>query len=75
LNSGLIANRLRIRAPGWSDTVALEPNVSGAVEVPVRDRSLVTLEFAADREFVPRDLDPTSRDPRTLGIWIEVVEP
>ena len=75
LNSGLIANRLRISTAGWTDTVPLEPRIPGAIDVPVSDRSLVTLELAADREFVPRTLDPSSRDHRTLGIWVEVIEP
>ena len=75
LNSGLIANRLRISTPGWAESVALEPKMPGQIDVPVPDRSLVTLELAADQEFVPRRLDPASRDPRTLGIWIEVIAP
>jgi len=75
LNSGLIANQLRISTPGWSDSVSLTPKLPGAIEVPVANQSLVTLELAADREFVPRELDPASNDPRTLGIWIEVIEP
>jgi hypothetical protein len=75
LNSGLIPNRLRVSMPGWSDSVTLDPKFPGVIAVPVPDRTLVTLEFAADHEFVPRELDPASTDPRTLGIWVEVVEP
>ena len=48
---------------GWSKTVVLEPQQPGEVEIPVENRSLVTLELAAEFEFVPRELDPTSSDP------------
>jgi hypothetical protein len=75
LNSGLIANRLRISAPGWAESVALEAKMPTEIEVPMADRSLVTLELTADHEFIPRALDPASLDPRTLGIWVEVVAP
>jgi len=75
LNSGLIPNRLRIVLPGWSKTVVLEPKIPGTVEIPVDNRALVTFEFTADRAFIPRELDPSSTDPRSLGIWIELVEP
>ena len=73
LNSGLIQNRLRISAPGWSKVVVLEPQQPGEVEIPLENRSLATLDFAAEFEFVPREIDPTSKDPRPLGVWVELV--
>jgi hypothetical protein len=33
------------------------------------------LELSAGTEFIPRILDPESHDPRTLGVWVEVIEP
>ena len=73
LNSGLIQNRLRITTSGWSKVVVLEPDQPGEVEIPVENRSLATLELAAEFEFVPRTVDPTSKDPRPLGVWVELV--
>ena len=73
LNSGLIQNRLRITTSGWSKVVVLEPQQPGEVEIPVENRSLATLELAAEFEFVPRTVDPTSKDPRPLGVWVELV--
>jgi hypothetical protein len=75
LNSGLIQNRLRLSAGGWSKTVVLEPRQPAEVVIPVENRSLVTLELDAEFEFVPRELDPTSSDPRSLGVWVELVTP
>jgi hypothetical protein len=75
LNSGLVDNRLRISTPGWSETVSLDAKLPQLIEVPVPDRRLVMLELSAGTEFVPRVLDPESRDPRTLGVWVEVIEP
>jgi hypothetical protein len=73
VNSGLIQNRLRISAAGWSRTIAIQPRLPEEIEVPVDNRSLVTLNLTADMEFVPKDLDPASNDPRPLGIWVEVM--
>ena len=73
LNSGMIQNRLRISAPGWSKVVVLEAQHPGEVEIPLENRSLATLDLAAEFEFVPRTLDPTSKDPRPLGVWVELV--
>jgi len=73
LNSGLIQNRLRIVTSSWSKMIVLEPKQPQEVAIPVDDRSLVTLELGAEFEFVPRQLDPTSTDPRSLGVWVELV--
>ena len=53
----------------------LEPRQPAEVVIPVENRSLVTLELDAEFEFVPRELDPTSSDPRSLGVWVELVTP
>ncbi len=72
INSGLIANRLHVIAPGWSQMVVLAPRLPAELEVPSRDHAIMTLEFAADATFVPRELDSSSSDARPLGVWIEV---
>jgi hypothetical protein len=73
VNSGLIQNRLRLSTSGWTRTIVLEPRQPQEIEIPVDNRSLVTLDLAAEFEFVPRALDPTSNDPRPLGVWVELL--
>jgi hypothetical protein len=73
LNSGLIRNRLRVALDGWSKAVVLEPKLPGEIEIPADGRALVTLELAAEFEFVPRTIDPASNDPRPLGVWVELM--
>jgi hypothetical protein len=73
LNSGLIQNRLRLVTSNWSKMVVLEPKEPQEVSIPVDDRSLVTMELGAEFEFIPRQVDPTSKDPRPLGVWVELV--
>jgi hypothetical protein len=73
LNSGLIQNRLRVSAGSWSQTVLLEPKSPSEIEIPLANRSLVTLQLGAALEFRPHDVDPTSEDQRPLGVWVELV--
>jgi hypothetical protein len=43
-------------------------------DVTLRSRHPVaTVEIATDGGFVPAEMDPTSRDRRRLGVWVEVV--
>jgi hypothetical protein len=74
VHSGPVANRLNVSKFGWRHTVELEPQAPQTIEVPTDGESVLTLEFAADAAFVPRELDPTSTDGRPLGVWVEVVE-
>lgn len=73
VNSGPIPNRLHVAAANWGTSLELTPNLEASIEIPITDRPLVMLDFTAEHEFVPRELDATSKDPRPLGIWIEVV--
>jgi hypothetical protein len=73
MNSGLIQNRIRVSTSGWSRTLVLQPRQPDEMVIPVENRPLVTLTLTAELEFIPRNLDPASNDPRPLGIWIEVV--
>jgi len=70
----MIPNRLRIALVGWAQTIALQPEQSQDVEIPSGDREIVTLELFAEQVFVPMQIDPTSRDDRPLGVWIEIVQ-
>lgn len=74
VHSGPVPNRLHVSRFGWRHSVDLPPEAPEIVEVPLGRASTVTLEFAADAAFVPRDLDPSSTDARALGVWVEVVK-
>ena len=74
VHSGRIPNRLHVAAFGWQHAVDLVPALPEVIEVPADGDHLVTLEFAADAQFVPSELDPSSTDTRALGVWVEVVK-
>jgi hypothetical protein len=73
VHSGPVANRLHIATGDFERDISLEPLHPIDIEIPRRQR-LVTLALTAAREFVPRQLDPNSNDPRPLGVWIEVAQ-
>jgi hypothetical protein len=73
VHSGLVDNRLHVAMPGWGQTLTLAPGHPAEIDIPFGDRVLTTLDLTAEREFVPRQVDPASRDPRPLGVWIEVM--
>jgi hypothetical protein len=73
VHSGPVPNRLHITTFGWRKSVDLEPEAPAEIEVPLADGHLITLEFASDVAFVPRELDAASTDTRPLGVWVEVV--
>ncbi|MGH9175612.1 MAG: hypothetical protein ACRD1H_14700, partial [Vicinamibacterales bacterium] len=72
IHSGLIANRLHVSSSGWTRTVALQREQPDQIEIPSGGSAVVILELSADHEFVPREIDASSRDPRPLGVWVEV---
>jgi hypothetical protein len=73
VHSGLIDNHLHVAVSGWDQTIALAREQPDEVEIPVGERKLVTLEFSAEKAFVPKDLLPPSSDARPLGVWIEIL--
>jgi hypothetical protein len=73
VHSGLIANRLHMSMSGWTHVMNLKPELPARIELPAGDRSLVTLDLMAEDAFVPMNINPSSRDARSLGVWVEVV--
>jgi hypothetical protein len=73
VHSGPVPNRLHVSTFGWRRTIPLQPRVPATVEIPRAADPLVTLEFATDAAFVPRDFDAGSSDVRPLGVWVEVL--
>ena len=74
VHAGPIANQLHILTAGFERDVYLQPLLRQDVEIPATGNRLVTLALTAANEFIPKDIDPSSTDPRPLGVWIEVVQ-
>ena len=72
-----IANHARVRVDGSTQVTDLQPNVPVRLQFPVRgvhargaQNFVLTVETREG--FVPRLLDPTSTDPRFLGVAIDL---
>jgi hypothetical protein len=74
VHSGDIPNRLHVSTSGWSQSLTLQPRLRDDLEIPMGDRSLITLELATDTAFVPSAVDASSPDHRRLGVWVEVIK-
>ncbi len=72
IHSGPRANTAIITTFGWRREVALVPGQAAEVELPIVAGGVVPLTIATGTGFSPRQFDPSSQDPRFLGIWVEV---
>ena len=71
LNSGSRGNTFTLSSPGWQHQGALVPGQVAEVALPPAVNGVIPLTITAAASYRPRDLDPSSRDPRTLGVWLE----
>ena len=74
IHGGPVANRATISTFGWQRRMALVPGQAAEVALPVVASGVVPLTITTDSGFSPMEFDPTSRDPRLLGIWVEVLD-
>jgi hypothetical protein len=72
IHAGAAPNTATFSTFGWAREYALVPGKDALVELPVVSNGVIPLTIAAARGFSPKDIDPTSKDPRHLGIWVEV---
>ena len=72
IHPGAKANSATISTFGWQEEHALLPGQAAEIELPKMAGGVVPLTIAVDAGFSPRELDPTSTDPRFLGMWVEV---
>jgi hypothetical protein len=72
LRSGPQANHVEISTTGWKQAVDLQPETDSFVTLPKSTRRVIELEIETSRAFVPGRVDPSSRDMRRLGAWVEV---
>jgi hypothetical protein len=73
IHCGGQANNATISTFGWQRQFALVPGTAADVELPVVAGGVIPLTISTDNGFSPAALDPSSRDPRFLGIWVEVI--
>jgi hypothetical protein len=71
LRTDHVANHVTLRAPGWTREVDLTPGEPQRVELPPASREVVSFTIEAAGGFVPSELDPSSKDKRLLGVWVE----
>lgn len=74
IHSGAQANNATITTFGWRRDYALVPGQAVEVELPVVAGGVIPLTLSTDNGFSPRTIDPASKDPRFLGIWVEILD-
>jgi hypothetical protein len=75
VNSGSRGNTFTLSTPGWQQAGTLVPGQVAQVQLPPAERGVIPLTITAANSYRPRELEPTSRDPRTLGVWLEFARP
>jgi hypothetical protein len=75
IHSGGRANTATFRTFGWSRRVDLLPGQAAEVELPTAAGGVTPLTISTENGFSPNQIDPSSRDLRFLGIWVESVQP
>jgi hypothetical protein len=74
IHCGLQANRVTLTTRGWTRTFDLVPMEPQIVELPASATGVIPLSLATENGFSPSQNDPSSKDRRFLGIWVEVVK-
>ena len=68
-----VPNHVTIESRRWRVTLDLQPREERAVDVPIdRATAAALVTIHPDRGFRPADADPTGRDYRYLGCWVEI---
>jgi hypothetical protein len=73
VHSGKRPTQLRLATHGWRQTIDLQGETTVAIMVPSpADGGAIELEAMTTSGFMPVEVDPSVRDRRYLGAWIEV---
>jgi hypothetical protein len=72
VHSGSAANRVTFSTSGWQEVANLVPGTPATITLPPAEFRVIPLTISTDNGFSPRGIDPSSRDPRFLGAWIEI---
>jgi hypothetical protein len=71
LRADYAANHVTISAPGWIRELDLPPGEPQVLELPPASRGVVSLTIVTTGGFVPAERDPSVRDQRLLGAWVD----
>jgi len=74
IHGGAQANNATFSTFGWQRQFALVPGQAAEVELPMVAGGVIPLIIATDNGFSPRKIDPAVKDPRFLGIWVEILD-
>ena len=73
LGNGATPGQVTVSAPGVDETLSLGAWETRTVQVPLGGTELlIPVTIGADHGFRPREVDPTSADPRWLGVQVAV---
>lgn len=72
MHPGAKANTITVSTFGWQRSYSLVPGQAADVELPAAAGGVIPLTITAETGFYPNEIDPASRDPRFLGVWVEV---
>ena len=72
IHSGGKANVATFTTLDWERDYSLVPGQAAEVELPMVHGSVIPITVHVDDGFSPREIDPSSNDPRFLGIFVEV---
>ncbi|MGH9384470.1 MAG: hypothetical protein ACRD2N_09315, partial [Vicinamibacterales bacterium] len=74
VHCGSQANRLTLSMRGWTRSLDLVPLAPQIIELPASATGVIPLLLATENGFSPSQNEPTSKDRRFLGVWVEVVK-
>jgi hypothetical protein len=72
IHSGGKANVATFTTFDWERDYSLVPGQAAEVELPMVNGSVIPITVYVQEGFFPREVDPSSNDPRFLGIFVEV---
>ena len=72
IHSGGKANLATFTTFDWERDYSLVPGQAAEVELPMVNGSVIPITVHVQDGFSPREIDPSSNDPRFLGIFVEV---
>lgn len=73
LRNAPVENQVTLDAGAWREELTFEPGEERRVDVPLAtDRSATLVRIAAASGFRPVERDPSNRDSRFLGVWVQI---
>ncbi len=73
LRNAPVENQVTLDTGAWREELTLMPGEERTVDVPLAsDRSATLVRIAAASGFRPVERDPSNRDSRFLGVWVQL---